>query len=374
MKIAIIGAGIAGLTTAIALQKKGYEPVIYESAKAFKPVGAGINLASNAMEVYKRLGLYDDIIKQGHVVKKMCITNKDMETLSTSDLTTVSNFKSVAIHRSDLHQILVNHFKGVIELGKTMSDLTIQDNQGVISFEDGNTYSFDLVIGADGIHSKVREALFGSTPYRYAKQVCWRGIAKTTTMTDYNHSLNELWGNGKRFGFVRIKDDSIYWFALDQYKSDYVEEFKNTSIKHLFSNFHPVAKTLIDSTPETQIIKNSIVDFEPLKMWYHKNICLVGDAAHATTPNMGQGACQAIESSYVLSDCISKYNSLEDAFKNYQTIRKEKATMVIKQSWQLGQVAQWKHPIAIWLRNVLLKMTPDSYLKNKSETLFKLNF
>ncbi len=377
MKITIIGAGIGGLTAAIALKRKGFEVEIYEAAPKFKKAGSGINLALNAMQVYKRLGLYDAILKAGSYTNKMAITDENLKPLSVIDLKGFEEkhqVKSVAIHRAELHQILLQNLIDVpICLGKKLKSLKQADGEINIQFEDGTSHKATVLIGADGIHSKVRRSIYGDTELRTANQICWRGVVTIELPEKYKTELNELWGKGKRFGFVAIAKNQYYWYALANFKRNHREEFKGIELADFYSGFHPLVPEIIKSTSRENILTNEMADLKPIKTWYNKNVCLVGDAAHATTPNLGQGACQAIESALVLSNCLNKCKTFENAFKQYQDIRRSKAVNVVNTSWKIGKLAHLENSLAVKLRNYILKITPEKIARKQTAPIFEID-
>ena len=138
-----------------------------------------------------------------------------------------------------------------------------------------------------------------------------------------------------------------------------------------FCNYNPIIQDILSSTNKEQINTAEIWDLKPTKTWYKENVCLIGDAAHATTPNMGQGACQAIEDAYILSECLSKYDT-KDAFKEFQRLRLPKAQQIVKVSWIFGKMAQLSNPILIELRNQLIRLTPPYINRKQTEWIFKL--
>lgn len=378
MKIAIIGAGIGGLTTAIALKQKGFEVEIFEASEDFGKAGSGINLAINAMQVFKRLSLYEEIAAVGNSTNSLRITDEKLITLTNVSLLNsekIHQVKAFAIHRATLHTILINRLQDVkIHLGKRLKSLIQTENEVNFEFEDGTNYSSNILIGGDGIHSVVRKAIFANTTLRVAKQVCWRGIVKMKTLQKYQTELTELWGKGKRFGFVHINEDEVYWYALANYKTDYKTEFSNSNLNELFSDFSPIVKNIISKTDKKSIIFNEILDLKPISSWHDQNICLIGDAAHATTPNLGQGACQAIESAYVLATCLASEENTELAFVTYEKIRKKNAEKIVNTSWTVGKMAHLENKYLVFFRNKMMRLIPDKITEKQSTSIYKLNY
>jgi len=374
-KITIIGAGIGGLTTAIALKQKGFEVEIFENTPEFKKAGSGINLAINAMQVYKRLGVYDAILEKANYTNSMNALTKKLKVITNANFKIFEKkygVKTVAIHRATLHQILVDHIGNIkIHLNKKLKYLEEKNGIVTLTFEDGTNHNSDIVIGADGIHSNVRKSIFENTALRDAKQVCWRGISNAKINKKYKVELNEIWGKGNRFGFVHITQEKTYWFALinkNKFKT------KDEDLLKIFSDYPKLVKDIISNTKKTEILCNEIWDLKPIDKWFKGNVCLLGDACHATTPNMGQGAVQAIESAMALSICLKEEKSIETAFLKYEKIRKEKANEIIKTSWLLGKIAQSDNLIICLLRNFILKITPKYITEKQSDKVFKLNY
>ncbi|MDM1405349.1 FAD-dependent monooxygenase [Myroides marinus] len=372
MKVAIIGAGIAGLTMAIALKKANISFVVYESTAQLKPVGAGIAIANNAMQVYRHLGIFDKLTPRGTRISTVMLTDMNLKVLTQSDLTPFEKkyqLANVAIHRSELHKVLVDEV-GMehIVLNKRLEELN-QGNDGLytLQFTDGTSASHEYVIGADGIRSKVRQALYGEYTLRDAKQVCWRGVLDFELSDKYNNIALEGWGRGDRFGFVKLLDKQVYWYFLvneDKY-------LQNKDLNTLIKDCCPLVKDMIMQTAEEEIFLNKIYDLPLIQEWSLGKSCLIGDAAHATTPNLGQGACQGIEDVYVISKLLEKV-SLEEAFQSFTAIRRKKAHGIVCESWKLGQIAQLSNPIITTARNTAFKLLP-SFLKDKQiKMMFEL--
>ena len=373
MKFNIIGAGIGGLTLAVALKQKGIPFQIFEQAEEMKAVGAGIILGNNAMQVYDKLGLANELLEKGNRISKLSITESNLKPMSTIDLADFEKrigVANLAIPRGDLQTLLLSKLEeGDLNTGKKLIDLEIGD-QPVLHFLDGAEVTSDYVIGADGINSLVRKRITTENTIRSAKQICWRGVTEFQLSKKDQDHFREAWGKGCRFGFGQINDRQIYWFALLNIKES-ISEHKGTAWKDHFKIFDPLVNQLIQSTPDSKIHVAEITDLKPIKMWYKNKICLIGDAAHAMTPNMGQGAGQSIEDAYVLANCLEKYTP-EKAFEKYQSLRKTKALQIVNNSWRIGQIAQLENSFGIWMRNQVMKMTPDTIGTKQTAQVFEL--
>lgn len=371
MKITIIGAGIGGLTTAIALQQKGFEVELFEAAPEIREVGAGISLAFNAMQVYDRLGLAEQIVQAGHRVNQMTIADDKLRPISTIPLQAFRKkygVDMVAIHRATLQNILADQVEDKnIHLGKRLQTIDQNGSEMRLHFEDGTAQDAELLIGADGIHSATRAYVTEKAVIRNANQPCWRGITDFELPKQYRHQLVEMWAKGKRFGFSHIADKKVYWYALVS-KPHYRQ---NQPLAATFNDLAPLALQLIESTPTDQIIQADLIDLQPIETWHMDNICLIGDAAHATTPNMGQGACQAVEDAWALSHFLSK-NESAGAFANFQAMRMPKAQKVVNLSWQIGKLAHMESRLMIWLRNTTMRAMPQFITTRQNEWLYNL--
>ncbi len=374
MMIDIIGAGIGGLTTAIALEQKGFKTRIFEQAEHMKPVGAGIFLANNAMQVYEKLGLKKIIEENGTPISSINITQSNLKLLSKLDLTYFEqkfNTQNIAIHRGKLQQILLDKLKATeIYLHHQLISIDKNTNGYDLKFENGKVISSSIILGADGLNSMVRQSLFSDNGIRKANQICWRGVAEYELPPKFRNEPSEAWGRAKRFGFVQIAKNKVYWFALKSFNKN-LKDLSVDNLENYFNDFHPIIKDIIKSTPKEQIHTTEISDLKPIFVWHKENVCLIGDAAHATTPNMGQGACQAIEDAYVLSECLDKYE-INKAFREYQKLRLPKAHQVVKASWIFGKMAHLSNPILIGLRNQMLKLIPTSINRKQNEQIFQL--
>jgi len=372
--IAIVGAGIGGLSTALVLKQKGLPVTVYESTAEIKPVGAGIVMASNAMQIFQKLGVREKIENAGYRVSRMKITDEQLKNISTVDLAKFEQkygVHNVAIHRADLQRILAEEigFQHIC-LGKRLSKI---ERQGAfrLTFENGAVVLSDVVIGADGIHSTVRTQLFKSGTLRDSGQQCWRGVCEIDLPQKYRYEAYEAWGKGKRLGFVRINEQAVYWYAVVNTGMIRSQEM---DLRVLFREFHPDILAIISATPEEQVHFSDLMDLKPIFQWQQDNVCLIGDAAHATTPNMGQGACQAVEDAYVIGRLLETGKPISAVFAEYEKIRIRKAHHIVHTSWTIGKAAHLENGLGIWFRNLLMRSLPQSVNNKQLEEIFDINY
>jgi len=372
----IIGAGIGGLSTALAFEKKGINYQLFEKAPILNEVGAGIWLPPNALQVFESLNVLDTIKSAGNSIDRITIGKFDLSPLSDTFQNLVKDtfgYSTVAIHRAVLQKLLIDKLpKEKIQLGKGFkSSKTLKNNRIKITFDDDTTCETDFLIGADGIHSAVRKQLFPKSKIRYSGQTCWRGIADMQMDKEFENRGIELWGNQIRFGISKIAKNKVYWFAvaLDQPNLKDKTHLIKEKLSHLFSSFHPLVLQLIAATSEENILRNDIIDLKRLDNWHKNNHCLIGDAAHATTPNMGQGGAQAIEDAYYLSSLI-KNNTEENIFNQFQQKRRKKVDAIVKNSWTTGKMAHWKYGSGF--RNFILSNIPKNTFEKKMLEMYKI--
>lgn len=379
--IAVIGGGIGGLTVAIALQRKGFSPVVFESAPEIRPLGAGIVLAANAIKAFREIGMEPLILDAGCELKQFCIRSQSGRILSATDSQRVSvRFgvsHSIALQRSVLHNVLISSLQpGALLTGKSCVDFNVNPESVALSFSDGTTFEADYVIAADGIHSLFRKRFIGSTTLRYSGYTCWRGITDRLPAGHGREEASEFWGTGKRFGLVPVSGNKVYWFATlnARARESRYDNYTLEDVAKLFDDFSPVVSEVVRSTPANAMIRNDIHDVEPISQYSFGRIVLLGDAAHATTPNLGQGACMAIEDAVVLAKLMDSYENPEDAFRQYETLRIPRTTRVVKTSWQMGKIGQLENPLLVGIRNAAMRLTPASVSERQLDFLFNVSF
>jgi 2-polyprenyl-6-methoxyphenol hydroxylase-like FAD-dependent oxidoreductase len=384
MKISIIGAGIGGLSTALALKKyrPDIEVEIFESSFELKDIGAGLALAANAVIAFERLGIKEKVLAVSNILKRFQILTKKGNVINETDnlavnkaLNTISSF---SIHRADLQKILIKETSDIkLNLNKRATSFSSFNSKVSIEFADDAHIETEFVIAADGIRSVFRHHLIPNSAIRFAGYTCWRGVTDNLPSNVDPSLATETWDKGKRFGIVPLFGDHIYWFACINstvIQNKYFSSFKKEELVEKFQDFHDPVREVINLTNSKNILWNDIIDFKPVNHFAFDNILLLGDAAHAATPNMGQGACQAIEDAVILGKTLQKISDIREAFKVYEQKRIKRTTFVVNRSWQLGKIAQLDNPVLAGLRNIIFRLIPKSMSKRQIAEILNVDF
>ncbi|QHT65226.1 NAD(P)-binding protein [Rhodocytophaga rosea] len=355
-EIAIIGGGIAGLTFSICLQQEGYQCHVFEKQPQFNEVGAAISVFPNALHVFEQAGIMDQIIAASGEITKVFIKTHTGQILTNSE--PKYQLPAICMHRKELHSILLRNSPALLYANHQLQSLkNLPNGQVEIGFTNGQIKVFDAVIGADGIHSVVREHIIGDGKSIFRGYNIWRGIVDTSFDIGYG---SETYGHGKRVGIVPIKKGQYGWWAThnEQYLQDDKPEGTKEKLLRLFGDWHHPIPELIAGTKT--ILKNGIQDRAPVRGWTKGNITLLGDAAHPTTPNLGQGGCMAIEGAYILAKAIEKYGITQTAFNRYEQLQFPRSKSITEDSLRIGTMGQLENKLAVLIRNSFFKLTPSS--------------
>ena len=372
-EFAIIGGGIAGLSAANALQQTGITALVFEAAPAFAPVGAGLTLAANAIQALDRLHLSAAVMEKGAQVHQLRICSGRGKVLSKVNMLPHDSqypLQMIAIHRAQLHDILLSGINTDAAItGKRTVACTHTTAGYQISFADGSGCLAQAVIVADGIHSPIRSQLLPGVKPRYAGYTCWRGIATNSGIR--LDGATETWGAGCRFGMVPVNDTDIYWYACINTTpgNKTLQQFSITDIADRFSRFHDPVVQVILATAPGHMVWGDICDLAPLKRFAFDQLVLIGDAAHATTPNLGQGACMAIEDAVILADELKRNSNVAHAFRSFEQRRIQRTTHIVNESWRMGRIAQMDQPVPVFLRNLLLSMLPSKLSQQRMKAI-----
>jgi len=326
--IGIIGGGIGGLTVALALRAEELDIIVYESAPKLLEVGAGIWIQPNAMQVFERLGLAGRVREVGHPVDTIELADRREGVLKRIELGRLLDrygHPIIGIERAALQMILVealgwehlrlgHEFVEYLGAGDDRIRARFQVRE-VSNEKAGNTTDevisprFGLLIGADGLHSRVRRQLFPGSLPRYSGQSSYRAIAELELPTGLERTSREIWDTGSRFGFSASGPGRVAWYASWEAPQGELDRAgkREERLAWFAARYPEPVPTIIEATPSEGVVRTDISDIQPLKRWHRGRVVLLGDAAHATTPNLGQGGAQAIEDGLALARALSEY-------------------------------------------------------------------
>jgi 2-polyprenyl-6-methoxyphenol hydroxylase-like FAD-dependent oxidoreductase len=373
--VVVAGAGIGGLTLALALRRRGVRVKVFERAAHLTVAGAGIALPANGVKALQALSLGQSVTSSGMVVARAAILDARGRPLGPQvDLTPLYNSMGaslVALHRARLHSILLDAVgSDVVITGRQVASFEQNESSVHVALMDGDRVDADLLIGADGLHSVVRAQLVGKHPPEYSGYTSWRGVTPGHAVQVPNRT-SESWGRGERFGIVPIGFGEIYWFAVANAPPNGRDVDVRRELMERFESWHEPIAAIIDATPPDRIVRTDICDRPPIERWHQGRIALLGDAAHPMTPNLGQGAGQAIEDAVVLAECLATMPVLEDALTRYEQRRVARANSIARASRRLGAMAQWSHPVAAWVRDRVMSLMPASVAVNQARKLME---
>ena len=353
MRVGIIGAGISGLALGAALHRNGMDVQIHESHSQVRGGGSGITLAPNGLAALDALGIGARFreLQQNQVPLRGGIRNPQGNWLThiPAEVTKAS----LALGRSELHALLIDDIPEA-RIHTSAEALAVDASSGVATFANGAVEQFDVVVGADGIRSAVRRSCFDGPEISYASYSAWRAITEGPVLD----AGFETWGAGARFGAVPLHDGRVYWFAVRTGPEAQPGETGLSQLRDAFGQWHEPIPALLRSTPDESIQYLPIQELaSPLPSYHSGKVVLVGDAAHAMTPNLGQGACQGLEDAAVLAGLLQKGTVDLSAYDEHRLRRSQQ---IARQSRLVGRSVHTGGARIAAARNWVLKRMPGA--------------
>ncbi|WP_438349695.1 FAD-dependent monooxygenase [Paenibacillus sp. FA6] len=381
MKVIVIGAGIGGLCVALALRKIGVQATVFEKRSEVSLGGAGLGIGANAVRALQVLGVGDEVLQAGKLLQSIQIMTDTGKQLSVTETTAVSGKygpDNVTISRATLLNILMKELgiEQPVHCGKTYKGFEQHASGVTVWFEDGSQEEGDLLIAADGIGSSIRRGVLPNSIPQYAGYTCWRSILHFDSQpVSYDPNVfTESWGRQGRFGIVPLANNQIYWFAcLNAHEAD--PQFANYTVSDLertFRKYHKPIPQILELSENEQLLHHDIMYLSPLSRYSYGRVVLLGDAAHATTPNMGQGAGQAIEDAVILAGHLKSTPSVDAALQLYNRERVQRTGKITRMSNRIGKIAQLDGRMSVSLRNMLFPLLPDILMERQLDYLYRV--
>ena len=338
-EIVVIGAGIAGLAAAGALQQRGHAVTVIEE-RTDTGSGAGISIWPNALAALDVLGLGDRVRAAGGRVTGGAIRWRDGSWLrrpSPERIVTALGEPLVVIQRAALRDILSGALApGTVIDGVAVRSLTASGARVQVELSDSTIRDADAVVGADGTHSMIARHLNGPLTHRYAGYTAWRGIA---AMAVDDAVAGETVGPGVEVGHVPMGADRTYWFATERVAAgSRARPGELAYLRDKFAAWAEPVPAMLAATDPTTVLRNDLYDRDPVRRWADGPVVLVGDAAHPMRPHLGQGGCQALEDAAVLGAMVDLSPDLSTAFAAFESFRRPRVTGVVRESRTLGRL------------------------------------
>ncbi|MDQ0314515.1 FAD-dependent monooxygenase [Amorphus orientalis] len=368
LRVGICGAGVGGLCAATALVQAGHVVEVFEQASRFGRVGADVNLTPNAVHALKGLGLWDAMKATGafptHRISRVGETGEETSRLPLSSAAEERyGAPQLTLHRADFLAMLTDALgDGHVHFGAKVTGVDQTPEQATILFADGSRRDFDVVVGADGIHSPVRHALFGPDDPKFTGLVSHRGVfprEKAGDLPDLD-AFTKWWGATPDYQIVTFpltRGEEIFVFSTTP-RTDWTEEGWTipgdlAALRHAYADFHPNAQALLKALPS--VTSSALHVRAPLARWSVGRVIVMGDAAHPMVPFMAQGACMAIEDAVVLTRCLDAAgpDGIEAALRDFEAVRKPRTTQIQESSlaneWLKNQTnADWVYAYHAW--------------------------
>ena len=379
MKAIVIGGGIGGMSAAIALEKAGIETAVFEAVKEIKPVGAAISIWPNGVKCLNALGLKAQLRELGGNMAFMAYqdfaSGATLTRFSMEPLVRQVGEYPYPVARAELQAMLIDSYgRERVSFGKRVAQVTQHDSGVTATFEDGSTAQGDLLIAADGAHSVIRQAVLGEqVERRYAGYVNWNGLVETDELLAPDNQWTTFVGEGKRVSLMPVSRNRFYFFFDVPLPKGLPEDRATVKVdlRRYFQGWAQPVQRLIDALNPETTNRVEIHDIDPFNRFVRGRVALLGDAAHSTTPDIGQGGCAAMEDAIVLASTLAAHSlGIEDALLRYEARRVDRTRDLVLKARKRCDVTHGKDPqaTAAWYRE-LRQETGERVLAGMCETI-----
>ena len=362
-QILVIGAGISGLATAVALQRCGHDVTVIEE-RADTSSGAGISIWPNALAALDEIGLGDAVRDAGGRVTAGALRWRDGSWLrhpSPQRLVKALGEPLVVIRRSALTKVLADAIAdGTMHTGLSARELVTTADGVRVTLSDSTTRDASAVIGADGTRSVVARHLNGALADHYVGYTAWRGVADCIIDPDV---AGEVLGPGIEFGHVPLGSDRTYWFATERALEGHISpQGELAYLKARFASWaHPIPAVLAATDPD-DVLRNDLYDRDDARQWSRGPVVVVGDAAHPMRPHLGQGGCQGLEDAAVLARFVDGNNNLAAAFARFSAFRRPRVRPLVRESKLIGQIVNMRPAFLSGIASRATVLAPEAVM------------
>jgi 2-polyprenyl-6-methoxyphenol hydroxylase-like FAD-dependent oxidoreductase len=362
-QILVVGAGIAGLATAVALQRRGLDVTVVEE-RTGPSSGAGISIWPNALAALDEIGVGDTVRDAGGRVSAGALRWRDGTWLrhpSPQRLVKALGEPLVVIRRSTLTKILADALDAdCVHPGVSARELVATAEGVRVTLSDASAREATAVVGADGTRSVVARHLNGALADRYVGYTAWRGVADCSIDPDV---AGEVMGPGIEFGHVPLSPDHTYWFATERAPEGRIAPRGELNyLKEMFASWAEPIPTVLAATDPAEVLHNDLYDREQARQWSRGPVVVVGDAAHPMRPHLGQGGCQGLEDAAILARFVDGADDLAAAFARFATFRKPRARSLVRESALIGRIVNLRPAFLSGLASRATVLGPEALL------------
>ncbi|MEA2702551.1 MAG: FAD-dependent urate hydroxylase [Actinomycetota bacterium] len=372
-RVVIVGGGVGGLTSALALKNAGVEVEVHERYDHLAGRATGFTLWSYAIKILLGLGL-DDPERIGQPIEVTEIHNqkgKLIEEMPVGDVSRTLGAPSCDVRRRDMQKVLIELLgDGIVQMGSEVVGVEEADGQATVVLAGGGRSTGDLVIGCDGIHSVVRDYVAPHSKLDYSGYGGWGGV-----LDGFEHELMkpnrhvEIWGRGSKAGVADVGAGQTRWYVVDKAPPADKEPVDKAKILEHIDGWYELIHAAVEAAPPESIVRTDAWDLEPLDTWVKGRVVLLGDSAHATTPFASMGACMTIQDCDVLVGKLTSDAPLDEALAAYQQDRKAHDEEVVKHSLKMGKMQMMHSPLESWLRDEAFSHAPPDKMRSVAEAM-----
>jgi 2-polyprenyl-6-methoxyphenol hydroxylase-like FAD-dependent oxidoreductase len=373
-RVVVVGGGVGGLTSALGLQRAGVEVEVHERYPHVAARASGFTLWSYAMRELLELGL-DAPERIGSPIEVTEVRNQHgrlIEEMPVGEVSRLLGAPSCDVRRPDMQTALIDLLgEDAVRMGSEVVGVEQDDASATVLLADGSRSSGDLVIGADGVHSIVRDHVAGTSKLNYSGYSGWGGI-----LDGFEHELLlpkrhvEVWATGSKGGIADVGNGQVRWYVVHKAPAGGrdLPVVKSELLDHI-SGWHELLRAAVEAAAPESIVQTEAWDLDPLDTWVDGRVVLLGDSAHATTPFASMGACMTIQDSRALIDRLASDAPYEEALGTYQNARKEHDESIVRRSRRMGKLSMLSSPILGWLRDEAFTHMPEDKMRAVTEEM-----